>query len=460
MKILLAEDEKISRITLTQTLAKEGYDVTSCEDGRQGLGLLQSNHFDVLITDLRLPGVNGMELLKTAKEKLPYCIVILMTAYATVENAVEALKLGAYDYLTKPFTPDRLLSMLSHIRELHTVLDENKELKKRLESFENKSIVGQSKEIAKLKQTIQSVAGRDYTVLIEGESGTGKELVARALHFHSPRKENPFITINCASIPESLLESELFGHEKGAFTGAIKRHVGYFERAHGGTIFIDDIDDFPLALQVKLLRVLQEREIIRVGGTVSVTVDVRVICATKVDLKERVSKSLFREDLFYRLDIIRVKIPPLRERKEDILPLLTHFFEKYGNPDKQKVLTIEVMDILQSYSWPGNVRELENLSERLIALSETVTPEEIVRESISLGQSVQQPPEQYNGSYPPYTEFMKQKENEIVAWALEKSDHNISAAAELLGLPRSTLRSKLGAAGKGENFTSGDQGHS
>jgi DNA-binding NtrC family response regulator len=445
MRILLVEDEKITRITLTQTLAKEGYDVTSSEDGRHGLTLVQTQMFDVLITDLRLPGVNGMELLKTAKERSPNCIVILMTAYATVENAVEALKLGAYDYLTKPFTPDKLLSMLSHIRELHHVMDENKELKKRLESFENRTIVGRSSQMEKLQHTIHSVAAREYTVLIEGESGTGKELVARALHFHSSRKDHPFITINCAAIPESLLESELFGHEKGAFTGAIRRHVGYFERANGGTIFIDDIDDFPLNLQVKLLRVLQEREIIRVGGTTSTAVDVRVICATKVDLKERVGRNLFREDLFYRLDIIRIKIPPLRERPEDLVPLLTHFLEKYGYPDKQKLLTIDVLSLLQSYSWPGNVRELENLAERLIALSETLPPEEIVRESILLRRAKQEDPVHKDGGYPPYGEFIKQKENEIIAWALNRTNHNISAAAELLGLPRSTLRSKLGA---------------
>ena len=445
MRILLVEDEKITRITLTQTLAKEGYDVTSSEDGRFGLTLLQTQLFDVLITDLRLPGVNGMELLKTAKERTPNCVVILMTAYATVENAVEALKLGAYDYLTKPFTPDKILSMLSHIRELHLVMDENKELKKRLESFENRTIVGRSPQMEKLQHTIHSVAAREYTVLIEGESGTGKELVARALHFHSSRKDHPFITINCAAIPESLLESELFGHEKGAFTGAIRRHVGYFERANGGTIFIDDIDDFPFNLQVKLLRVLQEREIIRVGGTASTAVDVRVICATKVDLKERVAQNLFREDLFYRLDIIRIKIPPLRERPEDLLPLLTHFFEKHGSPDKQKLLTVDVLSLLQSYTWPGNVRELENLAERLIALSETLPPEEIVRESISLRRAKQEDPVQKGGGYPPYGEFIKQKESEIIAWALNRTNHNISAAAELLGLPRSTLRSKLGA---------------
>jgi DNA-binding NtrC family response regulator len=453
MKILLVEDEKITRITLTQTLAKEGYDVTSSEDGRNGLTLLQTQVFDALITDLRLPGVNGMELLKTAKERSPKCVVILMTAYATVENAVEALKLGAYDYLTKPFTPDKLLSMLSHIRELHLVMDENKELKKRLESFENRTIVGKSLHMEKLQHTIHSVAAREYTVLIEGESGTGKELVARALHFHSLRKEHPFITINCAAIPESLLESELFGHEKGAFTGAIRRHVGYFERANGGTIFIDDIDDFPLNLQVKLLRVLQEREIIRVGGTAGIAVDVRVICATKVDLKERVERNLFREDLFYRLDIIRIKIPPLRERPEDILPLLTHFFEKHGYPDKQKILTIDVLSLLQAYTWPGNVRELENLAERLIALSETVPPDEIVRESISLRRARQEDAVHTGSGYPPFGEFMKQKENEIIAWALNKTSHNITAAAELLGLPRSTLRGKLGTPGNREDFS-------
>jgi DNA-binding NtrC family response regulator len=456
MRILLVEDEKITRITLTQTLAKEGYDVTSSEDGRLGLTLLQTQTFDVLITDLRLPGVNGMELLKTAKERSPNCVVILMTAYATIENAVEALKLGAYDYLTKPFTPDKLLSMLSHIRELHVVMDENKELKKRLESFENRTIIGKSPQMDKLQLTIHSVAGRDYTVLIEGESGTGKELVARALHFHSARKEHPFITINCAAIPETLLESELFGHEKGAFTGAIRRHIGYFERANGGTIFIDDIDDFPMNLQVKLLRVLQERELVRVGGTTSVAVDVRVICATKVDLKNRVERNLFREDLFYRLDIIRIKIPPLRERPEDLLPLLTHFFEKHGSPDKQKLLTIDVLSLLQSYLWPGNVRELENLAERLIALSETLPPEEIVRESISLRRAKEKDPVVGSGGYPPFSEFMKQKESEIIAWALSRTSHNITAAAELLGLPRSTLRSKLGAPGNKEGYSEPD----
>ena len=443
MNILLVEDEKITRITLTQTLSKEGYTVMSCEDGRQGLEYLRTSHVDIVVTDLRLPGASGMELLKLAKEKSPECIVILMTAYATVENAVEALKLGAYDYLTKPFTPDRLLSMLQHIRELKDVMVENRELKKRLESFENKVLVGTSVQMVKLEQTIRSVAAHDYTVLVEGESGTGKELVARALHLHSGRKDQPFIAINCAAIPESLLESELFGHEKGAFTGAIKRHTGYFERANGGTIFIDDIDDFPLPLQIKLLRVLQERELVRIGGTSTIPVDVRVICATKVDLKERVTQNRFREDLYYRLNIIRIKVPPLRDRMEDMLPLLCHFFDKYGNPEKQKLLTGEVLSLLRKYDWPGNVRELENLTERLIALSDTQTCEEIIYESLPIAEVSSRPAYGTRARYPSYNEFMKEKESEIIAWALKNTGDNITAAAELLGLPRSTLRSKL-----------------
>ncbi len=325
MKILLIEDEKITRITLTNTLRKEGYQVVNSETGRDGLDHFRREHFDVVITDLRLPKMNGLDILKAVKEISPDCFVIVITAYATVETAVEALKMGAYDYLTKPFSPDKLLSMLDHIRQLRLVMDENARLKAKLQHLEKKVIIGKSPDMRKLLETIKVVAKNDYTVLIQGESGTGKEMVARALHEYSPRREKPFVPINCAVIPESLLESELFGHEKGAFSGAIKRHIGYFERAHQGTLFIDDIDDFPLNLQVKLLRVLQEREFYRVGGSESIPVDVRIVCATKIDLQEKVRQNLFREDLYYRLNIIPLKIPPLRERKEDILPLVEHF---------------------------------------------------------------------------------------------------------------------------------------
>ncbi len=444
MRILLIEDEKITRISLSNTLKKEGYQVSSSETAREGLELFRKQPFDVVITDLRLPGMSGLDVLKEVKKHSPDCTVIVMTAYGTVETAVEALKQGAYDYLTKPFSPDKLLSMLQHVQQFHRVLDENIRLKKRLKLFEHRVLVGNSPPMRRLMETIQHVARHDYTVLIQGESGTGKELVARALHYHSPRREKPFVPVNCAVIPETLLESELFGHEKGAFSGAIRQHIGYFERANHGTLFIDDIDDLPMPLQVKLLRVLQEREFHRVGGTEAVQVDVRVIAATKIDLKERVEQNLFREDLYYRLNIIPIRVPPLRERKEDIPALFEHFLEKHGAREKISLLTPDLLRRLMAYHWPGNVRELENIVERFIALSdmknlhpETLLPDLAVApapvESSTVSEDV----------YPPYQQFMEAKEQEIIRWALQKANGNVSRAAELLQLPRSTLRSKM-----------------
>lgn len=444
MKILLIEDEKITRITLTNTLKKEGFDVVSCETGVEGLARIEKESFDVIVTDLRLPGMNGMDILKTVKEKYPETMVIIITAFATVETAVDALKIGAYDYLTKPFSPDKLLSTLTHIRQFHEVRNENVKLKKRLRIFENKVIVGSSPLMSKLLEKIKAVAQNDYTVLIEGESGSGKEMVARALHYYSSRVKNPFIPINCAVIPESLLESELFGHEKGAFSGAVKRHVGYFERADKGTIFIDDIDDFPLPLQVKLLRVLQEREFLRVGGIESVSVDVRIICASKIDLKEHVNKNLFREDLYYRLNIIPLRIPPLRKRKDDIPALVEHFFDKNNARDKLRLLNKNIYSRFLQYDWPGNVRELENFVERMIALSDVSSWDDEIFESLQTDYPCKEETvESKEKEYPSYQEYINKKEQEIIEWAMKKTDNNVSRAAELLGLPRSTLRSKM-----------------
>jgi len=296
----------------------------------------------------------------------------------------------------------------------------------------------------KLMETVRMIAARDYTVLIRGESGTGKELVARALHQYSPRKDAPFVTLNCAALPESLLENELFGHEKGAFTGAVKRHDGYFQRASGGTVFIDEIDDFPLSLQPKLLRVLQEKEIVRVGGAHSIAVDVRIIGATKVDLLELVHANRFRADLFYRLNIIPISIPPLRDRKDDLLPLVTHFFQKHGGRDLLRIVSPDLAAKLRQYDWPGNVRELENLIERAIALAGTVSMEDLV--SDTLGSSKHPEPVRSCGEeqlYRSYERFMELKEREIIDWAMRNADGNVTAAAKLLDLPRSTLRSKL-----------------
>ncbi len=442
MKLLLVEDEKITRITLANTLADEGYRVVSCETGIEGLEKIKSEKFEIIITDLRLPKIGGLELLKEAANLQPECKVIVMTAYASVETAVEALKLGAYDYLIKPFSPDKLLTTLNHIRKFKKVQDENVHLKRRLEHFENRTIIGASRPMLKLLETVRAVAGNDYTVLVQGESGTGKELVARALHSFGKRANGAFVPVNCSAIPEGLLESELFGHEKGAFTGAHKTHVGFFERADGGTIFLDDIDDFPIPLQVKLLRVLQEKEITRVGGGKSIKLNVRVIVATKVDLKKLAEENKFREDLYYRLNIIPIQLPPLRERKEDIPLLAEHFFIKRNAKEKLSLLNPELLESMKNYDWPGNVRELENFVERIIALSDIPGWEKELTGYLSLNR-VKKFSKESEDDYPTYEEFITQKELEIIEWAMRKAKGNITKAAGLLGLPRTTLRSKL-----------------
>jgi two-component system response regulator AtoC len=442
MKLLIIEDEKITRISLTNTLQKEGYEVYSAMDGEEGINIFNSILPPVVITDLRLPKLGGIEILNSVLKTLPTCKVILITAFATVDTAVTALKMGAYDYLTKPFSPEKLMSILRNIGQLQSVMIENLELRNKLNSLENRTIIGNSYSIKKLIETINQIASNDSTVLIEGESGTGKELVARALHQAGIRRNENFIAISCSSIPESLLESELFGYEKGAFTGAIKKHIGYFERANKGTLFIDDIDDFPLSMQVKLLRVIQERELVPIGSNQSVYIDVRIVCATKVDLKKKVEQKLFREDLFYRLNIIPLKIPPIRERREDIPILVEHFFKKHHADDKIMLLTKEIYSKLIEYDWPGNVRELENIVQRLIALSLAGKIDTDI-----LDFSVQNKPmisdkEDFD-RYSSFDEFILKKEKEMIEWALAKTQNNISNAAKLLNIPRTTLNSKL-----------------
>ncbi len=452
MNGLLVEDERITRISLTNTLKDEGFNVESCETGNEAIQKLATNDYDIVITDLRLPGKNGLEILETAKKNNPNTKVILMTAYATLETAVKAIKLGAYDYLIKPFSPDKLIVTLNHIRTFQNVVSENIKLKKRLNFFENRQIITANPRMLKLVDTIKIVAQNDFTALIEGESGSGKELVARNLHFYSPRVKNNFIAVNCSSIPESLLESELFGFEKGSFTGANKTHQGYFERANGGSIFLDDIDDFPLVLQTKLLRVLQEKEIVRIGGSKPIKIDVRVIVATKTNLMNLIEQGKFRKDLYYRLNIIPLKIPPLRERKDDIPLLVEHFFEKYGVKEKLSLLTPQILQKLKNYNWPGNVRELENFIERLIAISDIPGWEEEILSGLKSQNEIKgtvNKETMFNknieeiADYPKYHEFIRRNELEIINWALEKSGGNISKAASLLDLPRTTFRSKL-----------------
>jgi len=443
MNILIVEDEKITRITLANLLKNEGYEVQTADNGEAGIMQVQSGDFDLVITDLKLPRKDGIEVLKAAKAKNEATEVVVMTAYATIETAVSTLKLGAYDYILKPLSPERFLGLIKKITDYKEVKQENSELKKKLERFENKQLIGSSDAMRNILETIRNVAEHTYTVLIQGESGTGKEVVAKVVHHLSNRSNEPFVAINCAAIPETLLESELFGYEKGAFTGANQLHKGYFERADKGTIFIDDIDDMPLHLQVKLLRILQERQLVRVGGSELISIDVRVICATKVDLEQLVKEKKFRDDLYYRLNIIPIYLPPLRERKEDIRELTEYFFEKHGAEHLLLECSETFFERLNQYLWPGNVRQLENTIERIIATKDFSIPSKIgISKTESHASGVQSPVEVSNG-YPPFEQYISNCEKNIIDWALDQTEYNISKAAELLQIPRGTLRSKL-----------------
>lgn len=450
MKILLVEDEKMTRISLTGTLRKEGYDVVPCPDGTTGISALEADHFDVVLTDLNLPGSNGLAILARCRELRPETKVVIMTAFASTETAVEALRLGAHDYMTKPFRTDEVLVRLANIARLHEVVQENIVLKRNLAVITERAIIGDSPAMVALGKSIDSVAPGEFNILIEGPSGTGKELVAKAIHARSGRHKGPLVSINCAAIPETLMESELFGHRKGAFTGADRNHTGYFERAAGGSLFIDDIDDLPLNVQVKLLRVIQERVIEPVGGDQPVAIDIRLIAATKVNLITLATEGRFREDLYYRLNVINLKLPTLAERKEDIPALVYHFAQLHGAGPNWK-LPRDRFSALMGYHWPGNVRELENVVVRMIALPE-VGVEELFDaplhspSSQSLGNtpSRQDPLTPGFGSETDgYRSYMEKCEDELLQWALKKTSGNISAAAKLLDLPRSTLRSKL-----------------
>jgi two-component system, NtrC family, response regulator AtoC len=373
VKILLVEDEDLSRESLARLLKMAGFQVKGAATGKIALSLLAHEPFEIIITDLFLPDINGIDILKHVKEISPHTEVIMITGHASAETAVKAMKEGAFDYVTKPLNFDELSILISKAVEKRQLLTENVYLKQQLHNkYDYTNIIGASPPMQKLFDRMKRVAGTDSTILVLGESGTGKELVARAVHFNSHRKDKPFIPVSCAAIPENLLESELFGHVKGSFTGAIRDKIGKFEAANSGTIFLDEIGTMPMHLQTKLLRVLQEQEVERIGSSRTIQLNVRVISATNVNLEEEVKKGNFREDLYYRLNVIPIVLPPLRERTEDILPLVKHFIEKSCTEMKRPLMTIsnEAMEILESYRWPGNVRELENLVVRIVALTE------------------------------------------------------------------------------------------
>ena len=448
-RILLVDDDADIRETMVTLLTMNDYSVTSVADGQSAIEEVKKEKFNIVITDLMMPKMTGIDVIKNLKAIDPDLQCIVITGYATVSTAVDAMKAGAYDYLMKPFNGTEVLMLLKRVMELQDLQAENSQLKRTLhQRYGYENLIGSSEGIQKVCSLIEKVAETDSTILILGESGTGKELVARTIHYNSPRKNKPLIPINCGAIPETLLESELFGHEKGAFTGASTTRIGRFELADGGTIFLDEIGDMSPTLQVKLLRVLQQREFERVGGVRTIKVDVRIIAATNIDLEHAVHEGKFREDLYYRLNVIPVVIPPLRERADDIPLLMDHFLSHFNKTKKRDIkgFSPASMDILISYPWPGNIRELENLVERLIILkgNGTICPDDLPDKFISHTLNnegalhITLPETGVN-----LKDVVEEFENNLILQAMQKAQGVKNKAAQLLSLNRTTLVEKL-----------------
>ncbi|QWV96790.1 sigma-54 dependent transcriptional regulator [Geomonas nitrogeniifigens] len=435
-KILIIDDDSSLRRVLEYNLQQEGYDVYTAADGSTGLQLFEEKSPQLVITDLKMPGITGFEVLSTVKERAPSTVVIVLTAFGAIDTAVEAMKLGAFHYLTKPFNREELKVTVLKGLQLQGLSEENRLLKEELSGrTEFKSIVGTSRAMEGVFSVVRKVADTEATVLITGESGTGKELVARAIHSGSSRRAAPFVAVNCAAIPRDLLESELFGHVKGAFTGAIRDKEGKFQLADGGTIFLDEVGDLPLELQPKLLRVLQERVVEPVGGTSLQKIDLRVVAATNADLERWISEGKFREDLYYRLSVIPVQLPPLRERVEDVPLLIRYFCGKFGA--EAVTFSKEALQRLQEYAWPGNVRELENTVERLLIMREgdQIGVDELPAKIAAAAPA----PEGGVLRLPAGGYSLEQLEMEVVLEALNRCDWNQTAAARFLRIPRHTL---------------------
>jgi DNA-binding NtrC family response regulator len=446
-KILVVDDELNMRLVLKALLNKEGYDVTTASDGVEALNVLKSGGVEVVVTDLKMPNLDGVGLLERVIRDYPSTPVIIITAHGTIATAVDALKKGAFDYITKPFERDELKNIIHKAMRTRRLNEE--ELLVSPDDIDRQGIIGSSEPMSKIYDTIKRVAPTTTTVLISGETGTGKDLIAYAIHRNSPRRDNPFVKINCAAIAENLIESELFGYERGAFTGAVSTKPGRFELADKGTLFLDEVGEIPRDMQVKLLRVIQDHEFERVGGLRTIRVDVRLIAATNRNLLQDVKDGRFREDIYYRLNVFPTHLPPLRERREDILPLTNYFIEKFnGKLDREvKHIDSRVKDVLVSYDWPGNIRELENFIERIVlmAVGDTITFEDIppewksAAEAISLSQKA--------GQKRPFKDFVKghmeEVEKQTIIQCLEEVGGNVTKAAQRLGLSRKGLQLKM-----------------
>lgn len=433
ISILVVDDEDSVRDSLYNWFIEDGYRVECAENARVALSLLEANDFDIILADIKMPGMDGLEMLKRIKMIRPEAIVIIMTAFATVDTAVQALKDGAFDYVTKPFDPDDLTHLIRNASKQISLTEENEILRDKVISLENvEDMIGKSDAMKRVFREIESVAQSNASVIITGESGTGKELVARAIHSNSPRRFFPLVSVHCGSLTESLLESELFGHEKGAFTGAVYNRKGRFEMADSGTIFLDEIATISPKMQVELLRVLETKTFVRVGGNKEITSDFRVICATNRDLKTMVEKGTFREDLFYRLNVVNIFVPPLRERTEDIPLLVEHFIKKYCLDMNKPVISIEpaALSQLEKFPFPGNIRELENMIERAIVVG---NGKKITLKDLPVGKEV------ISSSI----ESLEELEASHITRILEKYNWNISAAAKALRVDRVTLYNKI-----------------
>ena len=453
-RILVADDELSMREFLTILLEREGYTVDAAPNAEAALTLFETNSYELVISDVNMPGLDGLQLLERIKRDSPDTAVLLVTAFSTAEQAVEAMKLGAYDYIAKPFKVEEIKVLVRNALEKRSLRQENVRLKQAIEErYSFSGIIGKSRKMRDVYTIIEKVAASTVNVLISGESGTGKELVAKAIHFNSARRNMPFVAVNCGAIPETLMESEFFGHKKGSFTGAVSDRAGLFEQAEGGTLFLDEIGEVPIQLQAKLLRVLQERRFRRIGGTEESSADVRVIAASNRDLQEQVREGQFREDLYYRVNVVQVQLPPLRDRPEDIPPLVEHFYRKFARtPVPSVIIAPDALKALMEYPFPGNVRELENLVERCLVLGGTTITCGCFPPSITSCEKTRQPAgmEEIPVVGMDLEAYLDGIEKCFLLQALEKSGGVKKKAAELLGLSFRSFRYRLAKFGMDE----------
>lgn len=443
-KILLVDDELLIRTFLTETLRRKNFDVTAVESGKKAVAALKENAYDLVFTDMNLPDMTGLDVLRKVREYAPNAVTVVVTAFGSIENAVEAMRLGAFNYLIKPFTPDTIETVIAKAEEHLSLVQENQYLRQEVQSSNPgaKQMIAESPSMKLILTDALRVATSNASVFITGESGTGKEVVAQAIHQHSLRASKPFIKVNCAAIPETLVESEFFGHEKGAFTGANARRCGRFELANGGTLLLDEITEVPLVLQAKLLRAIQEQEFERVGGTKPIKVDVRLISTSNRNIKEAIASKVLREDLYYRLNVIPLHLPPLRERREDILPLAEFFVARFSheNHKSSKILTAEAKEKLLRYPWPGNVRELANIIERAVVLdvSGKISGEHLFTDGLMATPSNNES----SGNFP-MNITLQELEKRYIIETLTAQRNNTATAAKQLGMTVKALREKL-----------------